>query len=111
LPGGGYELASTGGEATHTLSTSEMPSHNHGLSSVSGSVSGGSFVDSISPSTSNGDTNGDGSTNSFLTSASYTTNSVSGSVSLSGSTDNTGDGGSHNNMPPFMAIHFIIKAA
>ena len=30
--GGGYSLGATGGEATHTLTTNEMPKHNHTFS-------------------------------------------------------------------------------
>ena len=83
--GAAYALGSTGGEDAVTLTTSQIPSHDHKLQMVS-------------PHTSSGDRstsyvqygyNGDG--NTFYTNA----NPV----------ENTGGGGAHNNMPPYLAVY------
>lgn len=80
-----YSAGGTGGAATVTLTTSQIPSHDHKLKLVS-------------PHTSSGDRstsyvqygyNGDG--NTFYTNA----NAV----------ENTGGGGEHNNMPPYLAVY------
>jgi microcystin-dependent protein len=70
-------LTQTGGEATHTLTESEMPSHSH-----SGAVAGA--FSASSPGGLQG-----GSTQS---------------------TEATGGGQAHNNLPPYLAMVFIIKA-
>lgn len=45
--GGGYAVGATGGEATHTLTISEIPAHSHSYSAITGdggSIAGGSSV-------------------------------------------------------------------
>jgi len=78
-------LAATGGESTHTLTKSEMPSHSHTQTSATSSSSGSSYTDYNN------------------SSGSYTTNTT---VLSTGS---TGGGGSHNNMPPYIVLNYIIK--
>lgn len=102
---GVVELASTGGAATHAISTSELPSHNHAFS-ASGSA-GGSYLDNVSTNTSSADTNSDGSASSFVTS--LNTGQSTPSFSFSGTTDSTGDGQAMPIIPPYMAMHFIVK--
>ena len=85
IVGGGstYTLKATGGEATHKLTTSEMPAHTH-----SGLVTAGAL---------------------------YNTKSGSdlgatwcGGVSKY-SSDSTGGGAAHNNLPPYYALTYIIS--
>lgn len=82
--GGSPAFASLGGEATHTLTTAEIPAHTH-PSAANASGSGG-----------------------FFTVASP----YQGTVAAAGwnTLPNTGGGGAHNNMPPYAAISFIIYA-
>lgn len=72
-------VGTTGGEATHTLSIAEMPAHSHSVS-INGTWGVNYGGDYI-----NCDTNG------------------------SGTTGSAGLGSPHNNLPPFMTLHFIMK--
>ena len=77
--GDNYALGSTGGEATHTLTVNEIPSHNH---SVYNENSGGGSL----------------SVNSAIAGAKkgYGWNIM---------TTNTGGGAAHNNMPPYLTVN------
>lgn len=77
--GSTYARGDVGGEATHVLTTPEIPSHQHGISVAASGGGGGATPGSSGAS--------DGATN----------------------TDATGGGGAHNNMQPYVAINYIIK--
>jgi hypothetical protein len=83
--GSTYAAGSTGGEAEHTLTEAELPSHNHGTRIYPYSGSDTAYV-SIP-------TNG---------------NVDSGTQWSAGRTTNTGSSQAHNNMPPYLAI-FVWK--
>lgn len=76
-----YTAGNTGGEATHTLTVNEIPSHNHNYAMKSGS--GGWTIASMS--------NGNGTTN--------------------GVTNETGGGQAHNNMPPYLVVYVWKRTA
>lgn len=133
-------LATTGGAETHTLQTTNLPSHDHSLNnhthslSASGSYSGttstvgdhshqspdgASFLTAsggaVIPAT--GIYNANNSPGSSTQGAGSHNHTFSGSVSVSGTSGgasgNTGSAGSGtavNHMPPFLSVHYIIKA-
>lgn len=76
----GKALASTGGSETHTLATSELPSHSHSSSQSSSNLHMADF--------------GSSSPHSAIT---------------GGNTGNTGGGGAHSIMQPYIALLYIIK--
>lgn len=86
-----YESGSTGGETSHTLSISEMPTHSHGSNGgtlgtcnygfgreVSGLLQGGAWSDV-------------------------------GVGRGSPQTYNAGSGHAHNNMPPYLAVYIWVR--
>lgn len=86
----GDALGATGGAETHTLTTAEMPSHNH-TGNVNLRTNWEAGTSSLSP-VGTGDARFDGSASS----PSFTT-------------DNTGGGGAHNNVQPTIILNYIIK--
>lgn len=81
--GSDYTAGATGGEATHTLTINEMPSHNHGFKRTTSATGSGSTWARIS---STGDAVDD-----LIT--------------------NTGGGRAHNNMPPYLAVYMWKRTA
>lgn len=102
----GATLGATGGAETHTLTTPQLPAHNHAASTNtdpghvhSGIVTGtGSFANiSTGGATSVGAPNSAGST------------ATAGSHSHTVTVTNTGGDGSHNNTQPTLVLNYIIK--
>lgn len=93
--GGGYVLGQRGGEAAHTLTSAEMPAHNHTAVSRD-------FATATAP-VSNvlGAKAGRFGTNVY-TPASNLTPLHPGSV------DSAGGSQAHNNMQPFLTLSFVI---
>lgn len=79
----------SGGEETHTLVTSESPSHSHSLNGF-----GRTPVNGTSP-----------TVNVLIDTGSAGT----GGAAIG--SDNTGGGGAHNNMPPYVVVAHIIRIA
>lgn len=80
--GGDFSLADTGGEKNVTLTENQIPSHDH---SIPGTLT-------------------------TLNEVPVGTTPVLTPNPIGSNTGNTGGGGSHNNMPPYAAMVFIIKA-
>jgi len=81
--GSTYAAGSTGGEATHTLTVDEMPSHSHNISVGKDAASGN---------------------------AQWRPFSWGGGTGQS-STQPIGGGQAHNNMPPYLAVYVWKRTA
>lgn len=93
-----YTAGATGGEATHTLTTEEMPSHTHAFTYVAfGGDSGTLHYET------GGAISGSGSKYAYLD-GSATNRYPSG-------TKSTGSGNAHNNMPPYLAVYVWKRIA
>lgn len=84
--GSTYAAGTTGGEASHTLTVDEMPSHNHRLTTAYPNESGASNMPSKNP-----NAYGGSSTNSAIQA--------------------TGGSQPHNNMPPYLAVYVWKRTA
>lgn len=116
-----YTAGSTGGEKTHTLTTTETPSHTHGsrlgtaIVRLHGYNAGGNFIHNFDGSAS-GIITGDGYESGFRSASQLTqqtgASSYSGfSLSLGHTHDSVGGGGAHNNMPPYLAVYVWKRTA
>lgn len=134
--GDNHALSSTGGEETHTLTTSEMPSHTHtgssdsagahthsrGTQDISGQLSGtrpdgahisGAFYqESLAPQYGSGSDNVRVNTQKFIASRNWSgATSSNGAHTHTITNANTGDGEAHNNMPPYLTVNVWKRVA
>ncbi len=100
--GSSYAVAATGGEASHTLSTAEMPSHNHTGSTNSGGTHTHGYRDHIWGSAANG-----------TTAAPYARGTSPNTTDTGGNhthgISSSGSGAAHENRPPYYALCYIMK--
>lgn len=88
-----YAAGSTGGEAEHLLSTSEMPMHIHAVKRyLQGSSSGASFT-------------------AIATEKVTTSHRGSTTSAPNLTTETTGSSLPHNNMPPYLAVYIWKRTA
>ena len=93
-----FPLASSGGEATHTLTEAELPAHKHSVSDPGHQHNISAF------------NKGGGTMYMFGDEANEKKGEVKSHASKTGiSLENTGGGDAHNNMQPYLVVHYIIK--
>lgn len=101
-----YSIGSTGGEATHTLTINEMPTHHHGIQEYKanecGYIPAGHDASSIQVRT---DVNG------IQNQGGAFTDRPSGYYFDSSFIENTGGSQPHNNMPPYLTINVWKRVA
>lgn len=124
-----HPLAETGGSETVTLTTAQIPSHNHPISCnlsnagahehnlASNNVSGNNqgFVMTGCERNGNYGYGSSGSSkygyngNTYSVSTDFMETAGAHTHTLTATIGNTGSGQGHNNMPPFLTLNFIIK--
>ena len=120
--GSSYSVGAKGGEATHTLTVDEMPSHDHSATlSLSGlsTSSAGAHTHSVKVTTPHSQGGGYESVQGgrgwadtsnisrAAISAGGHTHTISGSGSVT--VNSNGSGSAHENRPPYYALCFIMK--
>ena len=104
--GSDYAAGTIGGEATHKLTATEMPSHGH-----SGSTStNGAHSHTVTTFNVFGKINGN-SYDGYCIGSTNRTTSTDGNHQHSLSIDNTGGGAAHNNMQPYLSVYMWERTA
>jgi hypothetical protein len=105
--GSTYSAGTTGGEATHVLSTNELPSHTHVQLGSSGGAANSSPVRQVFQSDGNVVVYGSDGTAVWATMKMSSAATVyrTTTINVDGVTGSTGGGKAHNNMPPYLAVY------
>lgn len=98
-----YPAGSQGGEASHTLTTEEMPSHGHNPANQSGYFG---FITNSKKAFEVGDMGVQSGSGRY-----YPYSTTAFDISRNSLTDTTGGGKSHNNMPPYLSIYIWKRTA
>ena len=116
--GSTYTVAATGGAATVTLTTGQLPSHSHAVNINTGGVSANASHSHGLPSTLWG--NNAGSNYVLGSGSGYFNQNVGGRVTdatntdhthnVNGNTNTAGSGTAHENLPPYYALCYIMKS-
>jgi len=99
-----YQVGEAGGKETVTLTTSQLPAHNH-----SGATKdAGNHSHNFTGAAKRGDGSGTGSSNHYYKAFARTTQ-VAGNHKHSFETNSTGGSKPHENRPPYFVLAYIIK--
>lgn len=98
-----YPAGSQGGEASHTLTTEEMPSHGHNPANQSGYFG---FITNSKKAFEVGDMGVQSGSGRY-----YPYSTTAFDISRNSLTGTTGGGKSHNNMPPYLSIYIWKRTA
>lgn len=98
-----YPAGSQGGEASHTLTTEEMPSHGHNPANEAGYYG---FITNSKKAFTIGDMGSQSGSGRY-----YPYASAAFDISRNTLTGTTGGGKSHNNMPPYLSIYIWKRIA
>lgn len=98
-----YPAGSQGGEASHTLTTDEMPSHGHNPANQSGYYG---FITNSKKAFEVGDMGVQSGSGRY-----YPYAPADFDISRNSLTGTTGGGSSHNNMPPYLSIYIWKRTA
>lgn len=98
-----YPAGSQGGEASHTLTTDEMPSHGHNPANEAGYYG---FITNSKKAFTVGDMGSQSGSGRY-----YPYASAAFDISRNTLTGTTGGGKSHNNMPPYLSIYIWKRTA
>lgn len=109
-----YDLEQTGGEASVTLVTANIPSHTHSAGSSQGAHSHGFLVwrqDDHNWNNTNYSIAGTDDYGNFNNEQSNITNYTgsAGNHNHGGATQSTGSGAAHDNMPPYYVLAYIMR--
>ena len=112
--GSAYGVGASGGSSSVTLSTANLPSHNHSFSATTGNVNlshNHSYQSANWPGSGPEQNQSGGPEDRTTFNANKTTGSALGnhSHSVSGTTGSTGSGSGHENRPPYYALCYIMK--
>ena len=108
-----YDVGSSGGESTHTLTISEMPQHNHANDlSIESAGSHSHSFNLYRPGNSLSSVRAADAETNMPTSPVGTNRTGSSGThthTISGSIENSGNSQPHNNMPPYYALCYIMR--
>lgn len=108
---GSYALAAAGGEANHTLTSAEMPTHTHTDTGHNHGVTDPGHAHNLGAGSAAGSaSHPSDSLNTGLNQ--YGTSTVGTGISIgsgNAANANTGGGGAHNNLQPYLALNYIIR--
>lgn len=112
--GASQGAGNTGGEATHTLTETEIPAHTHGQATLTGTfvIRNGDSIDVLGAcsgivSRSNYDT-------TYANAVARVTKTITphvGNINASHTHTSVGGNGAHNNMPPYLAVYVWKRTA